>query len=55
MACKATWLSHASPRGHLHGVDVARTRGGATRGHVDAWVMSRGKRVFGLADDGPTG
>ena len=49
MAHKVTWQSHASPRWRLRGVDVARTSGGATRVHVDAWVAPRGKRVFGLA------
>ena len=55
MVHKATWQSHASPHGRLCGVDVARTRGGATRVHVDAVVAPRGKCVFGLADDGPMG
>ena len=55
MACKATWQSHASPRGRLRGVDVVQTRDGATRVHADAWVAPHGKRVFGLVGDGPTG
>ena len=49
MAHKATWQRHADPR-----VEVAWTRGRATRIHADArvaptWQCER------LADDGPTG
>ena len=55
MACKATWQRHADPRERLRGADVAPTRGRATRVHAEAWVVPRGKRVFGLADDGLTG
>ena len=56
----ATW--HTRPRSsatRTHkrwcGADVAWTSGGPTRVHEDAWVAPRGKRVFGLSDDGPTG
>ena len=44
MTPKATWQCHADPREHLHGVDVARTRGKATRAHADARVTPRGTR-----------
>ena len=53
--CKAMWQSHASPHGRLPGTNVARTRGKTTRVHADARVAPRGKTVFGLASDGPTG
>ena len=44
MTPKATWQCHADPREHLRGVDVARTRGKATRAHADARVTPRGTR-----------
>ena len=47
VARKATWQSHASPRGCLRGAEVARTRGSATRDHADARVAQRGS-VRGL-------
>ena len=49
------WQSHAGPRGRLRGMQVAQTRGGATRVHADAGVAPREKRSSWMADDGPTG
>ena len=45
----------AEPRERLHGAQVARMRGRATRVQVDALMVPRDKCVFGLAGDGPTG
>ena len=55
MAHKATWQCHVNPRERLRRAEVVRTRGRATRVHVDTRVAPRGKRVFGLVSDGPTG
>ena len=52
VARKATWQSHASPRGRLHGAEVGQTHGNARRVHADAPVAPRGSvrglRVMGL-------
>ena len=55
MAPKAMWQHHENPRERLRGMDVARTRGRATRAHADARVVPRGMRSDMLAIDGPTG
>ena len=54
MACKATWQCHADPREHLHGTEVARTRGRAMRVDGDARAAPRGMSVR-LASDEPMG
>ena len=53
MACKVTWQRHADPCERLHGTELARTRGRATRVHADARVAPHGMSVR-LASDGPT-
>ena len=46
---------HVYPRERLHGAEVERMCGRTKRVHADAGVVPRGKMVFGLAGDGPTG
>ena len=57
MARKDTWQCHADPRERLHGAEVTRTRGRATRVHADAPVAPcggvRGLRVMGPRFSGP--
>ena len=38
MAHKATWQRHTDPCECVRGAEVVRTRGRATRVHIDAWV-----------------
>ena len=50
-----TCKSHASPRRCMRHVDVARTPGGPTRAHADAWVAPTWHESDRPASDGPTG